>query len=181
MKRYKIDMESTLIYFCTCTIVEWQFVFKEEKYFKIIIDSLGYCQQHKGLLLYGYVIMPNHLHLLVGTKENFHLSNIMRDFKRHTSKQIHGLLENDNEKIMLHLFRNSFEKRNDEFKIWKDDFHPVAILSDEWFYQKLNYIHDNPIRKGFVIKQENWKYSSAANWILEDHSIIKLDLEYLGY
>ena len=60
-------------------------------------------------------------------------------------------------------------------KIWKDDYHPVALLSEKWFNEKMDYLHYNPVRKGFVEKPEHWKYSSAGNWILDDESIISLN------
>jgi len=46
----------------------------------------------------------------------------------------------------------------------------ASLYSEKWFYQKLNYLHENPVRKGFVTKPEDWKYSSAKNWLLDDHS-----------
>jgi putative transposase len=179
MRRYKIDPEKTAFYFCTCTVVEWQCVFKEEKYYKTILDSLYYCREHKGLLLYGLVIMLNHIHLIVSSKENILLSDIMRDFKRHTSKQIAEMLENDNEKLLLYVFRKAGEKKKSSIKIWKDEYRPEALYSEKWFHQKLNYLHDNPVRKGFVLSPEDWKYSSARNWLLDDHSVIQLDLDII--
>ena len=181
MRRYRIDPETTSIYFCTCTMVEWQCVFKEEKYRQIIVDSLNYCRENKGLLLYGLVIMLNHIHFVSSTIENKLLSDIMRDFKRHTSKLIAKELEKDNEKLYLYIFKKAAERQRKKakYKIWKDEYHPEAIYSEEWFLQKLNYLHANPVRKGFVVKPEDWKYSSARNWILDDHSVISLDLSKL--
>jgi len=182
MRRYRVDHTITSIYFATCTIVEWQCVFKEEKYCKLIIDSLQYCRKNKGLHLLGYVIMLNHLHLCTSNDDNITLSNIMRDFKRHTSKLIAQELEKDNQKLFLYLFRKAAKnaRKGSKYKVWKDEFHPEAIYSGKWFNQKLEYIHYNPVRKGFVERPEYWKYSSARNWLLNDHSIIALDLDKFG-
>ena len=76
------------VYFLTCTIVHWVDVFTRKEYKIIITDSLNYCIQNKGLEVFAYVLMSNHLHLIVKAKEGFVLSNILRDFKNHTSKQI---------------------------------------------------------------------------------------------
>ena len=181
MRHYRIDPEKTQIYFCTCTIVQWLCVFKEEKYRQIILDSLKYCRDFKGLLMFGIVIMLNHLHFVVSCKEGSNLSDIMRDFKRHTSKSMADSLENDNERLFLYVFRKAGEKegKGSRYKVWQDEFHPEAIYSDKWFYQKLNYLHENPMRKGFVTKPEDWKYSSARNWLLDDHTVITLDLDWL--
>ena len=177
MKRYKVYPENTSIYFCTCTIIEWQCVFKEERYLKIITESLDYCRKRKGLFLFGLVIMPNHIHLMVSTREGFELPDIIRDFKRHTATKITGLLEQDNEKLLLYIFRKAGQKQGTKIKIWQDDYHPIAILSDKWFHEKMNYMHNNPVRKGFVTNPEDWKYSSARNWILGEHDVIILDMD----
>ena len=181
MRRYRIDSETTSYYFSTCTIVEWLCVFKEEKYFQIIVESLNYCREKKGLFLLGLVIMLNHIHLITSNRDETNLSDIMRDFKRYTSTKIAAELEEDNEKLFLYVFRKAAERqgKKSKYKIWKDDFHPEALYSQKWFNQKMNYLHANPERKGLVIKPEDWKYSSARNWILDDHSVITLDLDIL--
>jgi REP element-mobilizing transposase RayT len=67
------------------------------------------------------------------------------------------------------------QSRKQKYKIWQEGYHPEAIYSEKWFQQKLNYIHYNPVKKGFVTEAENWKYSSAKNWFLDDHSIINIE------
>ena len=179
MRKYRVYPETCNVYFVTCTIVQWQCVFKEERYSQIILDSLNFCRANKGLYLLSYVIMLNHLHMIVSYQENANLSNIMRDFKRHTSKKIAEQLIQDNEKLFLHIFEKTAkdEGQGVKCKIWQDEFHPEAIYSEKWFNEKMMYLHLNPVRKGFVIRPEDWKYSSARNWINDDHSIMTLDLE----
>ena len=123
--------------------------------------------------------MLNHIHLMVSTNEGCELSSVMRDFKRHTSSKIAELIESNNEKMLLYLFQKAGEKKGSKMKIWQDDYHPVAIVSEKWFYEKLNYMHNNPVRKGFVMEPEDWKYSSARNWYQDNHEIISLDLDQL--
>lgn len=125
--------------------------------------------------------MLNHIHLLTWNSPETSLSDIMRDFKRHTSKRIAELLEQDNEKLFLYVFKRAGEWRSKKvkYKIWQDEFHPLAIYSEKWFQEKLIYIHNNPVKKGFVTKSEDWKYSSARNWICGDDSVMKLDLDVL--
>jgi putative transposase len=179
MKKYKIDPNTTSVYFCTSTILEWQCVFKSEKYAQVVIDSLNYCRKEKGLLLFGYVIMLNHMHCMASSQAGFELSGIMRDFKRFTSTQICQLLEEDNDRLLLDLFRKAGQAQGTKIKIWRDEFHPIAIISEKWFKEKLEYIHNNPVRKGFVLKPEDWKYSSARNWIMNQDDVISLDLDQL--
>jgi len=105
----------------------------------------------------------------------------MRDFKHFTSSKIAEQLEKDNERLFLYVFKKAAQgrKKKQNYKIWQDEFHPEAVYSEKWFLQKLQYIHNNPVRKGFVTKPEDWKYSSARNWILDDHSVMRIDKDIL--
>ena len=76
------------IYFITLTVIDWVDLFSRPVYKHILIDSLKYCQKHKELAIYAYVIMPNHLHLIVSSGEGFLLANTIRDFKKYTSKKL---------------------------------------------------------------------------------------------
>lgn len=174
---YKIFSEANYLYFVTCTITEWIPVFTSIPYFQIIIDSLKYCRENKGLKLNAYVIMPNHLHLIVHTQPDTNLSDVMRDFKRYTSKAISDQLEEHNQKLFLGVFAEAAlsARGNTKYRIWQDRFHPEAIQSERFYKQKLNYLHDNPRRKGFVASPHDWLYSSARNYYLGDDSIIEID------
>ena len=182
VKKYRIDNELTTIYFSTCTITEWLYVFTDEKYFQIIIDSLKYCMANKGLYLLGYIIMLNHIHLLTSNADDTTLSNIMRDFKHFTSSRIIELLEKENKRLYLYVFKKAAERRSKKqsYKVWQEEYHPIAITSEKWFRQKLEYMHYNPVRKGYVEKPEDWKYSSARNWLLDDDSVIMINREFLS-
>lgn len=76
------------LYFLTLTVVDWVDIFTRPVYKHIIVDSLKYCQAQKGLVVYAWCLMSNHLHLIATNQEGFHLSDILRDFKKFTSKQI---------------------------------------------------------------------------------------------
>ena len=121
--------------------------------------------------------MLNPIHYMVSSKEGRDLAGIIRDFKRHTSKEIARLLERDNERLFLHIFRKAGKGQGAKIKIWQDGYHPVAILSEKWFREKMEYMHANPVRKGYVVSPEEWKYSSARNWVLDIHDVITLDLD----
>ena len=77
----------------------------------------------------------------------------------------------------LKLYKKAAEaiSTHQKHKVWKDEYHPVALTSDKWFREKLSYMHYNPVRKGFVELPENWKYSSARNWLCDDHSILQIN------
>ena len=165
------------LYFVTTTIVGWEYVFTSIPYFDILIKSLKYCIEHKELHLHGFVIMPNHAHYLLSATPEKNLSDIMRDFNTHTSRQITTLLRKEGKRKLLQVFRDAAhaDGRGNEYKVWQEGFHPIVVETEHFMTQKLNYLHDNPVRKGYVEQPEHWRYSSARNYVLEDESVIAID------
>lgn len=93
--KYKVSNDS--IYFLTITVVDWIDVFTRKELAEIVIDSLKYCQKEKGMVLYAWCLMPSHLHLIASAEENIKISDIMRDFKKFTSKSIVAAIKEINE------------------------------------------------------------------------------------
>ena len=93
----KNRIHSGYLYFLTLTVVDWVDVFTRPAYRHILIDSLRYCQQNKGLELYAWCLMSNHLHLIAGTQDAYNLSDILRDFKKFSSKAILKAIQEENE------------------------------------------------------------------------------------
>jgi putative transposase len=178
MKRYKVHRGIYNVYFSTSTVVDWLPVFTTDTYFSIVVSSFKYCQIHKGLNIVAYVIMPEHIHLVTSNPEEGSLSDIMRDFKRFTSKEITRELEKQNKVSLLNTLQKSAAKAkgNTEYKVWQGGFHPESIYSETFLKQKVEYIHYNPVRRGLVSRPEEWRYSSARNYLLNDESTIKVDM-----
>lgn len=176
MSPWKVIPEVNL-YFATTTIVAWRPVFTSPTYCNILIAGLKHCIENKGLHLHGYVIMPTHAHYILSTNHGICLSDVMRDFNTHTSREITGLLTSEKRDSMLRVFRRAAveDRRGNNFKVWQTGFHPIYIISDEFHWKKLDYIHYNPVRAGLVGQPEQWEYSSARNYILGDHSIIEVE------
>ena len=156
------------LHYVTLQVVEWVDVFTRKVYRDIIIESLKYCQQHKHLEIYGYVIMSNHIHLLVKSGIG-NLSGALRDFKSFTSKQILKEIEEGNESRrnwMLITFKIAAAKheRNSAYQFWTHENHAMEIYSYKFFEQKLDYIHNNPVRAGIVSNPVDYVYSSAQNY-----------------
>jgi len=170
MGAYKIVNQEGL-HFITCTIVGWADVFTRKEYKDVIIESLDYCITNKGLNVFAYVIMSNHAHLILSVDEGFKLSDILRDFKKYTSKKILKLMIETNiesrQEWMLRLFKYyaKFNKNNKRYQLWKRDNKPIELSTPEWIAQKLNYIHNNPVNSGIVNKPEDYVYSSASNYV----------------
>ena len=164
------------IHFLTFTTIEWIDIFTKPEYFDLMIDTFKQCRKNQGLLLYGFVIMANHLHCIVSAKEGCYLEDIVASFKKFTTSQTKKLLEKDNRKYISALIKSSYaKKKNTSFQIWQRENYPEIIKSEKFFLQKLNYIHNNPVKKSYVTKPEDWLYSSARNYLLNDDSVIVVD------
>ncbi|CAN5321234.1 transposase [soil metagenome] len=158
------------IYFISIATVEWIDVFSRKEYIEIVLESLKHCQKEKGLIIYAWCIMTNHLHLIISVKEGFIISDILRDFKKFTSsKIIKAISENISESRknwVLWILKKAGEKNsnNKNFQFWRQDNHPEELISNKFKDQKLEYIHKNPVEAGLVDNPEDYRYSSARDY-----------------
>ncbi|MBC7948795.1 MAG: transposase [Chitinophagaceae bacterium] len=165
---YKIRNQAA-IHFITFAVVEWVDVFTRKEYSDIILNSIKHCQDEKGLLLNSWCIMSNHLHL-IGSAKNKNLSDILRDFKKFTSKEIVKAIEvNPKESRgdwMLRIFREEGQRnsRNVSYQFWRQENHPIELYSSAFIFQKMNYIHNNPVEAGIVERPEHYLYTSAKDY-----------------
>ena len=134
-----------------------------------MLDSIRHCQKEKGLLVHAWCIMSNHLHLVISAKNN-DLSDILRDFKKFTSKKIISTIETNQYESrtewMLRIFREEGEQniRNKTYQFWRQDNQPQELYSAAFIFQKINYIHNNPVEAGIADKPEEYLYSSARDY-----------------
>lgn len=174
---YKIRNQFGL-HFMTFTVVGWIDVFSRKTYRDILINNMQHCRKNKQLSIGAYVIMTNHVHVIWQSASGT-LSDTLRDFKSFSTKQFIKIIMNEAESRrnwLLHMFRFYANKtnQNKDFKIWISGNHPEEITSDECMRIKLDYIHNNPVRAGWVEKPEEYSYSSASNYI-KGHGIMEID------
>ncbi|WP_121810732.1 REP-associated tyrosine transposase [Mucilaginibacter kameinonensis] len=154
------------LYFVTLTVIDWVDVFTRRIYSDFIIQNLKYCQQNKRLNIYAYVLMTNHLHMVANVDEGS-LSDVLRDFKTYTSKEIIKLISNNPSESRRVWLLNAFELSgkqnplNKNHQFWQNGNYPVLLYSNDVIQQKIDYIHDNPVRAGFVGSAHEYWYSSA--------------------
>lgn len=161
-RRYKFHNPDG-IYFTTLTVEGWTDVFTRNEYKNILIDNLQYCQQNKGLEIFAWCIMTNHLHLIIRAKEGFLLQDILRDFKKFTSKVlVKAIKENIRESRKEILLKQFVTPQGIRF--WQRDNKPIELWSNAVISQKLHYIHQNPVEEGIVFKAEEYMYSSAYDY-----------------
>lgn len=166
--KYKIH-DNDRPYFITMTTVGWIDVFTRKELKLLIVDSLKHCQQHKGLIIYGWCLMPSHMHIICSADDGNVLTAILRDFKKYTSKAIIKTIKEIGEsrrEWMLSLFSDfcAHLKRKQRFKVWQDGNHAKIIYTPAFFYEKLNYIHNNPVQDMIVKNPEEYIFSSARNY-----------------
>lgn len=177
----KINKENkNQMYFLTLTTIEWIDIFTKPGYLNILIDSLKFCCKNKGLLIYEYVFITNHIHLILQAKEGFALDEIIRDFKRHTTREIVKTLKDDNRKYILRLINTSLSKNSeDSCQIWQSGNYPEIIETEKFLNQKIDYIHNNPVVKKYVEKPEDWVHSSANYRLAGKESLLELEEYYI--
>ncbi|OGG90698.1 hypothetical protein A3H55_03220 [Candidatus Kuenenbacteria bacterium RIFCSPLOWO2_02_FULL_42_16] len=140
------------LYFLTFTVHNWYYIFDRHNRFKILEDSFVHCQKHKGLKVYAFVFMLNHLHFIGAAPD---LISVIRDMKTFLSKEMQkNIIATEPETIKL------FETK-DGYHFWQDNNYPELITSEEFLEQKTNYIHYNPVRKEYVHYPEDWRWSSV--------------------
>jgi len=166
--------ENDVPHFITMTLVEWIDLFNREEYKEVIVDSLKYCIDKKGLIIHAYVIMSNHIHLVVTSTHDEKLSNVVRDFKRYTAKKLYEKLTEDRQESrrnwMLWIIRSQGERSssNIHMKMWRHENHPIPLDTEIMQEQRIQYIHENPVRAGICHTCEGYVYSSAGQYLGEN-------------
>ncbi|MBV1877956.1 MAG: transposase [Pseudomonadales bacterium] len=160
--RYKI-IDPTLPHFVTCTVLHWIPVFTRPATVDIVLDSLRYLMS-EGVTVYDYVILENHMHLVVQSEQ---LDVDMARFKSFTAKQLIRYLDRNNVSQILQqlAFYKKVHKDDRAYQFWQEGIHPEWIQNDEMMKQKIEYIHQNPVKHGYVDLAEHWRYSSARNYL----------------
>ncbi len=177
-RNYKFHNKSGL-YFVSFATINWIDVFTRQIYFDVLVDSINYCRKEKGMELYCYCFMPSHVHFIFRSSKS-EPSELLRDFKRHTSKKVVECIENNSQESrkewLLWMFERTGKKNATTTKrqFWQQNNKPIELWSEKVIKQKIDYIHNNPVESGLVVNPEDWKYSSARNF-QDDATILEID------
>ena len=166
---YRIKNQSNRFYL-TLTVDRWIDVFSRQVFRDVLIDSLRYCRKERGVGFYAWLVLTNHIHLIAACNRPYLMLDFLRDFKKFTSKEIFRLIQEvpaSREEWLLNAF--SFEARRNgrakEYKLWKDDNYAIDLDGmNIGILEKSDYIHQNPVRAGFVREAEVYVYSSAVDY-----------------
>ncbi len=160
--RYRI-FEEEYPYFVTCTVVPWLPVFAHPEFTSVIFDSWRYLQRHCGVRIFGFVLLENHLHWIASGPN---LSKSIGRFKSFTARTIIDEMTVRGYEAFLQELRffKLRHKIDQEHQLWQEGSHPKQIQGPEMMLQKLGYMHDNPVRRGYVDDPVHWRYSNARNY-----------------
>lgn len=168
-------------HFVTFAVVYWIDVFSRETYKEILLESLRFCMREKGLNLHAWVIMTNHVHLIISCKEGFKQADALRDLKKFTAKTIIKAIEENHQESrkewMIWMFKRAGLKNanNKLYQFWQQVNHPIKLSTIEMMQQKLDYIHENPVRAGILYEPQDYKYSSALTYFEDKEGLLPIE------
>ena len=130
---------------------------------QVIVDSLNFITKQHRIQVCAYVIMPNHSHLIALSDQ---LSKEMASFKSFTARKIIDILKSRNENLILQLLAESKLKfkLDRTYQVWQEGSHPQELQNEAMLHQKIEYIHYNPVRAGYIEEPLEWTYSSARDY-----------------
>ena len=158
------------LYFVSFAVVGWLDVFTRNEYKDLVLESLEYCQNNKGMEVHAWCIMTNHVHLIFRSIKGQQPELLLGDLKRFTSRNVvKAIQENPREsrrEFLLDYFKNEAAKSSNStnYQFWRHDNKPIELWSNEVIQQKIDYIHNNPVEDGIVFRPEDYKYSSASDY-----------------
>jgi len=163
--RYKI-FETEYPYFITSSLVYGLPVFANNAAANIVLSSLKYLQSKRDVTIYAYVVMVNHIHLIAKSDS---LVKDISALKSFTARKIIDYLKEHGHTNWLRKLREQKAdfKRDRKYQLWQEGYHPKQIIGDDMMLQKVEYIHNNPVKRGYVDNPEDWRYSSARNYLGE--------------
>jgi len=176
---FKYAIRTDRLHFLTHTIVDWIDLFTRRELAMIVVDSMNYCIEKKGLEVYVWCLMPSHLHMIAsvvsGNEQD--ISEVMRDFKRHTSTALLRGIETEFESRRIWL-KSHFTLATGEHQVWQEGMRPIELYTGKFTRQKVDYIHMNPVVAGIVDEPEHYLLSSARDYMTKRKGLV--EISYIG-
>lgn len=165
------------VVFLTANVFRRVRLFEEAGHCRLLLESLDYCREKHHLSIYAFVIMPDHLHLLVGLPRDGVLTEFLREWKGFVGRSLVQLLRRQGRNDWLEQMKvpGATRRKDARFHIFQPDTNVEGIVSERFFKQKLDYIHRNPVVARLVEREVDYRFSSARNWLLNDHSVFRTD------
>ena len=168
--RKRLDLDCSGLAFVTTTVREWVPVFADDRAACAALGQLAETTKAFQATIAGYVLMPSHLHAIIGLPRIKELSILVQSFKSLSARRVKAL--------RIAKYGPVFDATA-SFRLWKPRFDDFIIRTPDQFLVKLNYIHENPVRAGLVEAASDYKYSSAADWLDERKGLLEINKEGL--
>ncbi len=174
----KPNFDPANLYFITTSAVGHAHLFRRDVIKRIVADSLNFMRARGWVRLYVFVIMPNHIHVIVRFLEGHTLSDVLRDFKKHTAKQIVRQYQAEgNQQVLMFLEQAAAHVPDQRYKVWEDGYDARDVFSPGFLRQKMDYCHSNPCQPHWQLAElpEQYPWSSARYYVLGEPAIIAVD------
>ncbi len=176
-RRGRSNLSDESFFFVTTTVVKFVHVFDDPGCCDLLVRNIKHYQQRYKFVILGYAIMPSHFHWIVEVEPKLGtISDVMRDIKKYSAWDILQRLDQQGRADFLTIFKEeAVHYRDQRQKLWMKRFDDEVIRNQGMFREKLKYIHENPVRAGLAERPEEYRYSSARNYICGDHSVLHVD------
>jgi putative transposase len=162
-------------HFITATTVEWLPVFTSTACCDILVRALGHCRAHAGLKIHGWVILDTHFHAILAGPN---LAQIISNLKKFTAREILARVREECRDWLLNqlAYYRAAHKTRSQHQVWQEGSHSQAIVTDDVMREKLEYLHNNPVKRRLVASPEHWRYSSAHEWLVGAQPVLRCDV-----
>jgi REP element-mobilizing transposase RayT len=177
MTNWRPNFDPSHLYFVTTTAVQRAHIFRRSVIKRILADGLYHLHVVDRTELYAFVIMPNHIHLIVRSREDNPLKDVVRDFKANMARLIVRQYEAErNQKAIDFLAAAVTRPDRQKYKVWEDGYNAKDVFSVDFLRQKMEYIHNNPLQPHWQLVEhaEDYIWSSARFYLLEEPALIPL-------
>ena len=178
--KYKTG-DNEIPHFITFSVIKWIDALTRNEYKDIIVDSLKHCIERKGMILNAWIIMSNHVHLIMRARQGHVIGHILRDLKKFTSRQIFAAIKSNPRESrkdwMIWMFERAGKKNssNENFQFWQHGNHPVELGTPGMLRERFDYLHENPVKAGIVFEPQDYVYSSAIDYYTNKNGLIKIE------
>jgi len=155
-------------------------LFESDRFRWSFVEVLGQLRIEMGFRLIGWVLMPDHFHLLIKPEPVASTSRFMQELKKRTAQRILSALSENQRvpwcgKMLARLRLPPTVHADSQFRVWQRRFYPFGVYSEKKRLEKLNYMHGNPVKCGLVASPEQWPWSSFRFYSLNDSSVLSMD------
>jgi REP element-mobilizing transposase RayT len=174
---WRPDFDPEHLYFITTTAVQHKYLFRRDVMKRLIVDTLD-CMRLRGRFkLYGFVVMPNHVHFIIQCWAEDPFAAVLRDFKKHVADRMLRQYETEGNAKVLAFLASAVTRRDRRHKVWEDGYNAKDVFSADFFLQKLTYIHNNPCQAHWALVEypQDYVWSSARFYLAEQRGLIPVD------